>query len=273
LSFFLWSSIPDDELLALAEEGRLSEPAVLEAQVMRMLDDPRSTALTENFAGQWLALRNLEGHAPVVDQFPDFDDNLRQAFRRETELFFDSILREDRSVLDLLTADYTFVNDRLAEHYGIPGIQGSRFRRIELGEEFDVRRGLLGKGSMLTVSSQPGRTAPVMRGSWILSTLIGIPPPDPPPDVPDLAATEADAAGNTRQPTIREQYEQHRQNPACRGCHKRLRARAVRRDGPPARHGQRQPDQLRGRHVRRHAGLGAVGRARVLAQIFRPVRA
>jgi len=160
LSFFLWSSIPDDELLALAEEGRLSEPAVLEAQVMRMLDDPRSTALTENFAGQWLALRNLEGHAPVVDQFPDFDDNLRQAFRRETELFFDSILREDRSVLDLLTADYTFVNDRLAEHYGIPGIQGSRFRRIELGEEFDVRRGLLGKGSMLTVSSQPGRTAP-----------------------------------------------------------------------------------------------------------------
>jgi Protein of unknown function (DUF1592)/Protein of unknown function (DUF1588)/Protein of unknown function (DUF1585)/Protein of unknown function (DUF1587)/Protein of unknown function (DUF1595)/Planctomycete cytochrome C len=220
LSFFLWSSIPDDELLTLAEEGRLSDPAVLEAQVMRMLDDARSTALTENFAGQWLALRNLEGHAPVVDQFPDFDDNLRQAFRRETELFFDSILRENRSVLDLLTADYTFVNDRLAEHYGIPGIQGSRFRRVELAEEFDVRRGLLGKGSMLTVSSQPGRTAPVMRGSWILSTLIGIPPPDPPPDVPDLAPAAEDAAGNTRQPTIREQYEQHRQNPACQGCHK-----------------------------------------------------
>jgi hypothetical protein len=220
ISFFLWSSIPDDELLALAEEGRLSEPAVLEAQVVRMLDDPRSTALTENFAGQWLALRNLDSHAPVVDQFPDFDDNLRQAFRRETELFFDSILREDRSVLELLTADYTFVNDRLAEHYGIPGVQGSRFRRIELDEEFDVRRGLLGKGSMLTVSSQPGRTAPVMRGSWILSTLIGIPPPDPPADVPDLAAAAEDAAGNTRQPTIREQYEQHRQNPACQGCHK-----------------------------------------------------
>jgi hypothetical protein len=167
-----------------------------------------------------LALRNLDSHAPVVDQFPDFDDNLRQAFRRETELFFDSILREDRSVLELLTADYTFVNDRLAEHYGIPGVQGSRFRRIELDEEFDVRRGLLGKGSMLTVSSQPGRTAPVMRGSWILSTLIGIPPPDPPADVPDLAAAAEDAAGNTRQPTIREQYEQHRQNPACQGCHK-----------------------------------------------------
>ena len=220
LSFFLWSSLPDEELLTLAEHGRLSDPEVLEAQVMRLLDDPRSGAFTENFAGQWLALRNLDGHAPVIDQFPDFDDNLRQAFRRETELFFDSILREDRSILDLLTADYTFVNDRLAKHYGIPGIQGSRFRRIELGEAFDERHGLLGKGSMLTVSSQPGRTSPVMRGNWILSTVIGIPAPDPPPDVPVLEAKTPDAAGNTRQPTIREQYEQHRQNPACQGCHK-----------------------------------------------------
>jgi len=220
LSFFLWSSIPDDELLTLAEDGRLGDAEVLEAQVLRMLDDARSQALTKNFAGQWLALRNLDGHAPIVDEFPDFDDNLRQAFRRETELFFDSILRENRSVLELLTADYTFVNDRLAKHYGIPGVQGSRFRRVELGEEFDERRGLLGKGSVLTVSSQPGRTSPVMRGNWILSTVIGIPAPDPPPDVPELEAKTADAAGNVRQPTIREQYEEHRQNPACQGCHK-----------------------------------------------------
>lgn len=220
LSFFLWSSIPDDELLTLGEQGRLSDPEVLEQQVRRMLDDPRSVALTQNFAGQWLALRNLDGHAPVVDQYPDFDDNLRQAFRRETELLFDSMIRENRSVLELLTADYTFVNDRLAKHYGIPGVQGSRFRRVELGDEFDERRGLLGKGSVLTVSSQPGRTSPVMRGNWILSNVIGIPAPDPPDDVPPLEAKAADAAGNTRQPTIREQYEEHRANPACQGCHK-----------------------------------------------------
>jgi hypothetical protein len=220
LSFFLWSSIPDDELLTLAESGRLGEPDVLEQQVLRMIDDPRSAAMTENFAGQWLALRNLEGHAPVVDEFPDFDDNLRQAFRREMKLFFDSIIREDRSILDLLTADYTFVNDRLAKHYGIPGVQGSRFRRVELTDEFDERRGLLGKGSVLTVSSQPGRTSPVIRGNWVLSTIIGIPAPDPPPDVPELEAQPADAAGNHREPSLREQLEMHRDNPACMGCHK-----------------------------------------------------
>jgi hypothetical protein len=219
LSFFLWSSIPDEELLTLAEQGRLKDAAVLEQQVRRMIEDPRSEALTRNFAGQWLALRNLEGHAPVVNQFPDWDDNLRQAFRRETELLFDSMIREDHSVLELLTADYTFVNDRLAKHYGIPGVQGSRFRRVQLTGEFDVRRGLIGKGSMLTVSSQPGRTSPVMRGQWILSNIIGIPPPNPPPDVPDLEAQPADAAGNTRQPTMREQMEKHRANPACSGCH------------------------------------------------------
>jgi hypothetical protein len=219
LSFFLWSSIPDDELLTLAEQGRLKDASVLEQQVRRMIDDPRSEALTKNFAGQWLALRNLEGHAPVTDQFPDWDDNLRQAFRRETELLFDSVIREDRSVLELLTANYTFVNDRLAKHYGMPGVQGSRFRRVELTGEFDARRGLLGKGSTLTVSSQPGRTSPVMRGKWIMANIIGINAPDPPPDVPKLEPPTADAAGNTRTPTLREQMEEHRKNPACSGCH------------------------------------------------------
>ncbi|HEY7671214.1 MAG TPA: DUF1592 domain-containing protein [Gammaproteobacteria bacterium] len=222
LSFFLWSSIPDEELLTLAEQGRLKDAAVLEQQVRRMLADPRSAALTKNFAGQWLALRNLEGHAPVVDQFPDWDDNLRQAFREETELFFDSMIREDHRVPELLTADYTFVNDRLAKHYGIPGVQGSRFRRIELTDDLDVRRGLIGKGSMLTVSSQPGRTSPVMRGQWIMANIIGIPPPNPPPDVPDLKPPVEDAAGNARQPTMREQMEEHRKNPACSGCHNLL---------------------------------------------------
>ena len=219
LSFFLWSSIPDDALLDLAERQQLHQPELLEDQVQRMLDDPRSTALAENFAGQWLALRNLDGHAPVVDQFPDFDDNLRQALRRETELFFDSIIRENRSVLDLLTADYTFVNERLARHYGIPGVKGSRFRRITLGDEFDARRGLLGKGSILTVSSQPGRTSPVIRGNWVLSNIIGVPAPDPPPDVPELKPQQRDAAGNVKTQSMREQMEQHRSDPACKGCH------------------------------------------------------
>jgi len=220
LSFFLWSSIPDEELLQLAANDRLHEPQILEQQVTRMLDDPRSMALAENFAGQWLALRSLDSHAPVVDQYPDFDDNLRQAFRREMELFFDSMIREDHDILDLLTADYTFVNERLARHYGIPEVKGSRFRRITLGKEFDARRGLLGKGSILMVSSQPGRTSPVIRGKWVLSNIIGVPPPDPPPDVPALKPQKADAAGNAHTPTMRERMEQHRADPACSGCHK-----------------------------------------------------
>jgi hypothetical protein len=219
LSFFLWSSMPDEELLSLAEQGRLRDAGVLEAQVARLLADPRSISLSENFAGQWLALRNLDGHAPVVAEFPDFDDNLRQAFRQETELFFDSLVREDAPVFDLLTADYTFVNERLARHYGIPGVRGSRFRRIELGEAFAERRGLLGKGSLLTVTSQPGRTSPVIRGNWVLGNLIGVPAPPPPPDVPEIEPPPFDAAGNVRIPTIREQYEAHRVNPACSGCH------------------------------------------------------
>ena len=220
LSFFLWSSVPDDELLTVAEQGRLSEPGVLRGQVQRMLADERSRALTENFAGQWLGLRGLDVHLPVVELFPDFDDNLRQALRRETELFFDSILREGRSAIDLLTANHTFVNERLAKHYGIPNIRGSQFRRVELGEEFDVRRGLLGKGSILTVSSVPERTSPVIRGNWILMNLLGTPAPDPPPDVPDLEPVDTSAAGDRRQPSMREQLEAHTVDPVCAACHK-----------------------------------------------------
>src|SRR6185312_15592349 len=220
LSFFLWSSIPDDTLLQLAESGQLGKPDVLRAQVQRMVADPRALALTKNFAGQWLGLRNLSAHAPVVDQFPDFDDNLRQAFRREVELLFGSLLEEDRSVLDLLTADYTFVNERLAKHYGIAGVRGSEFRRVRLDESQAARRGLLGKGAFLTISSQPGRTSPVIRGQWVLKNLLGVPAPDPPADVPTLKAKPPDAAGNSLPPTMREQMIQHRADPKCQGCHK-----------------------------------------------------
>ncbi|HJR70809.1 MAG TPA: DUF1592 domain-containing protein [Gammaproteobacteria bacterium] len=219
LSFFLWSSIPDEELLALAEQSRLRDPAVLAEQTRRMLADPRSEALTANFAGQWLNLRALDGHVPVAALFPDFDDNLRQSFRKETELLFDSLIRENRPVTELITADYTFVDERLAKHYGIPGVYGSRFQRVTLGDELDARRGLLGKGSLLATSSQPVRTSPVIRGYWVLQNLLGVPPPPPPEDVPDLPPQAADAAGNTRVPTMREQMETHRANPACVGCH------------------------------------------------------
>lgn len=220
LSFFLWSSIPDDELLELAEHNQLSSPGTLEAQVQRMLADERSRALTENFAGQWLGLRGLEAHTPIVELFPDFDDNLRQAFRQETELFFDSILRENRSVIELLTANHTFVNERLAKHYGIPNVRGSRFQRVELSEDLDFRRGLLGKGSILTVSSVPARTSPVIRGNWILLNLLGTPAPDPPPDIPDLEPVDLEAAGGKHQPSIREQLEAHQNDPVCSACHK-----------------------------------------------------
>jgi hypothetical protein len=220
LSFFLWSSIPDDELLALATKGRLRQPAVLERQVRRMLADPRSEALVVNVAGQWLNLRGLQTQVPVVMSFPDFDDNLRQAFRRETELFFASIVREDRSVLDLLTADYTFLNERLARHYGIPNVYGSQFRRVTLGKEFDMRRGLLGHGSQLTVSSQPGRTSPVQRGKWFMQTFLGVSPPSPPPGVViRIATTERDAHGGTKQ-SMRQQMELHRTTEPCKSCHR-----------------------------------------------------
>jgi hypothetical protein len=217
LSFFLWSTGPDSELTNLATQRKLKDPAVLEHQVRRMLADPRSEALAVNFAGQWLALRGLQASYPVVQLFPDFDDNLRQAFRREAELFFDSIVREDRGVIDLLTADYTFVNERLAKHYGIPNIYGAQFRRVTLSPEFDVRRGLLGKGAILTVSSQPNRTSLVQRGKWILQNILGVQPPDPPPfAVPPLDATGE--AGKVL--TLRQQMEKHRAVEPCKSCHK-----------------------------------------------------
>ena len=216
LSFFLWSSIPDDELLALAEAGRLREPTVLERQVRRMLDDPRSRALTANFAGQWLFLRNLRTVAPNAVLFPTFDDNLREAFRRETELFFDSQVRADRGVLDLLGADYTFLNDRLARHYGIPGVYGSHYRRVRYPDE--RRAGLLGHGSILTVTSHPNRTSPVVRGKWLLENLLGSPPPPPPPDIPALVENDEGGAPAT----VRARMEQHRSNPTCAACHAKM---------------------------------------------------
>ena len=214
LSFFLWSSIPDDELRDLAESGRLPDPAVLEQQVRRMLADPRSKALVSNFAGQWLYLRNLRAVAPDPEVFPYFDDNLREAFRQETELFFESMLREDRSVLDLLDADYTFVNERLAQHYGIPNVYGSHFRRVTLSSE--QRRGLLGQGSLLTVTSYANRTSVVTRGKWVLENILGTPPPPPPPNVPALR--ERSEGGKAL--TMRQAMEQHRANPVCAACHK-----------------------------------------------------
>ncbi len=190
LSFFLWSTPPDEELLDLAEKGRLSTPATLERQVRRMLADPKSQALIDNFLGQWLQLRNLKGKQPNSHEFPDFDDNLRDALQTEVEMFFASIMREDRSVMDLLTADYTFVNERLAKHYGIPYVYGTHFRRVTLQD--DVRRGLLGKGALLMVTSHPHRTSPVLRGKWILENVLGAPPPPPPDVVPPFEeSTEA----------------------------------------------------------------------------------
>ena len=216
LSFFLWSSIPDDELLDTAIRGELQDPAVLDRQVRRMLADPRSTALVTNFAEQWLFLRDVDAKEPDTGFFPVFDENLRQAFRRETELFVDSVLRSDRSVLDLLAAGHTFVNERLAKHYGIPHVYGSHFRRVELEDE--TRRGLLGQGSILTLTSYATRTSPVLRGKWILENLLSSPPPPPPPDVPALDETTDDG----RPRSMREAMEQHRANPACASCHAQM---------------------------------------------------
>ena len=214
LSFFLWSSIPDDDLLAAAEAGELSHAGTLEREVRRMLADPRADALVSNFAGQWLYLRNVRTTTPDKNEFPDFDDNLRQAFLRETELFVGSIMREDRSVLDLLTADYTFVNERLARHYGIPNVYGSHFRRVTVEDE--ARRGLLGQGSILLVTSHADRTSPVVRGKWVLDNLLGSPPPPPPPNVPPLK----DKPDDGKPHSLRERMEEHRSNPACASCHK-----------------------------------------------------
>ena len=212
LSFFLWSSLPDDELLDLAEDGRLSDPATLDRQVRRMLADTRSKSLVDNFAAQWLSLRSVRGIAPDPNLFPDFDENLRRAFQQETTLFLDSQIREDRSITELLRADYTFLNERLARHYGVPGVLGSRFRRVRLDGD---RQGLLGHGSILALTSYGNRTSPVLRAKWLLDSVLGTPPPPPPADVPALPG-ENDT-GTPR--TVRERLAQHRGNPACAACH------------------------------------------------------
>jgi hypothetical protein len=218
LSFFLWSSIPDDELINLASQGKLHEPAVLEKQVRRMLADSRSQALVENFANQLLYLRNLSATSPDGVYYPNWDDELRKGFRRETELLFESIMREDRSVVDLLTADYTFLNERLAQHYGIPNIYGSQFRRVALGPELEYRRGLLGQGSFLSLTwVQNFRTSPVKRGVWVLENILGTPPPEPPPNVPPLEDTKNGHDGIL---TLREQMTMHRKMEPCASCHK-----------------------------------------------------
>ena len=215
LSFFLWSSIPDEELLLIAEEGNLKKPEILSAQIDRMLTDPKARALVNNFGGQWLHLRNVQDWTPDPERYDYFDNSLRFAFQQETELFLANMIKEDRSILDLIDADYTFVNERLAEYYGIDGVEGGYFRRVPL---FDTGRGgLLGQGSILMVTSYPTRTSPVLRGKWVLENLLGSPPPPPPPDVPALDDSAEISAGS-----LREALEQHRANPACAVCHDRL---------------------------------------------------
>ena len=218
LSFFLWSSIPDDELMQLASSGLLDDPPILEQQIKRMLADPRAESLVTNFAAQWLFLRDIEQKQPDVLMFPDFDDGLRSAFERETELFIGSVLREKRSVLDLLSANYTFLNDRLARHYGIPNIEGSYFRRYVFPPG-SPRGGLLGQGSILTLTSYSTRTSPVLRGKWVLENLLSAAPPPPPPNIPALK-TEAAEPGKTL--TLRQAMTQHRANPSCATCHARM---------------------------------------------------
>lgn len=217
LSFFLWSSLPDEELLDSAERGELGKPRELERQVRRMIADPRADAFVANFAGQWLYLRNLDAVIPVQSLFPNFDDTLREGLRRETELFFASVLREDRSVLDLLGADYTFVNERVARHYGLPNVKGSHFRRVQLPAD-SPRRGVLGHGSLLAVTSYADRTSPVVRGHWILDNLLGAAPPPPPANVPPLEATGV-TDGNGTMLSLRERLAVHRANPSCASCH------------------------------------------------------
>jgi Protein of unknown function (DUF1592)/Protein of unknown function (DUF1588)/Protein of unknown function (DUF1587)/Protein of unknown function (DUF1585)/Protein of unknown function (DUF1595) len=216
LSYFLWSSAPDDRLLTLAAANHLHEPKQLEAEVRRMLADPRSEALITNFAGQWLYLRNLKSAQPDIFTYPNFDDNLLDSMRRETELFFGSIIREDRNVTDLLTANYTFVDERLARHYGIPDVEGNRFRRVTLTDP--NRFGLLGQGSILTVTSFATRTSPVVRGKWVLENLLGAPPPNPPANVPPLREATADV----KDVSVRARLEEHRKNPVCAACHTKM---------------------------------------------------
>ena len=271
LSFFLWSSIPDDELLKVASQGKLKEPAVLEQQVRRMLASSRSRTLVTNFAGQWLHLRNVRSVLPNSDEFPDFDDNVRQAFLRETELFVDSIMREDRNVLDLLRADYTFVNERLARHYGIPDVYGSYFRRVAVTDE--ARKGLLGQGSILAVTSHAERTSPVLRGKWVLDNIVGTPPPPPPPDIPALKENEE----GQKPRTMREQMAEHRANAGVRELPQsdgsdRLRARELRRRRRVAHARGRWNDRCVGRAGGRHESGRRGDAAQRAAQPARGVR-
>jgi hypothetical protein len=219
LSFFLWSRGPDDQLMNVAAQNRLHDPIVLEREVRRMLKDPRAESLAVNFAGQWLNLRGLASSGPLPMIYPEFDDPLRQAMRREVELLFDDIVRQDHSVVDLLTANYTYVNERLAKHYGIANIYGSQFRRVTLPPEMEDRWGLIGKGAFLVTTSKPERTSPVVRGKWIMGNILGMSPPDPPPDVPALPARAADAGGNTKVPTMRQRMLDHRVRADCIQCH------------------------------------------------------
>jgi hypothetical protein len=216
LSFFLWGALPDQELLTLAGQGKLSAPGALEKQARRMLADPRADALGTRFAAQWLRLQDIDKVHPDPNNYPNFDDNLAAAMRRETELFFNSLVREDRSLLDLYRADYTFVNERLARHYGFAGVAGDHFRRIQYPD--DTRRGLLGQGSVLVQTSLANRTSPVLRGKWVMEVLMGSPPPPPPPDIPLLDETAS--AKDGRMLTTRERMEIHRSNPTCNSCHR-----------------------------------------------------
>jgi hypothetical protein len=216
LSFFLWSSVPDDELLNAAVRGKLKDPAALEQQVQRMLRDPRSNALVNNFATRWLELSKMAGVVPDTDLYREFDENLREAMEKETKLFVASQLQNDRSVMELLTANYSFLNQRLATHYGIPNIYGDHFRRVTFTD--GVRGGLLGQGSILTVTSYANRTSVVMRGKWVLSNLLGTPPAEPPADIPPLKDAGMDGAPRS----LRERMEVHRKNPACASCHMRM---------------------------------------------------
>jgi hypothetical protein len=222
LSFFLWSRGPDEALLSAAQHGRLSDPVVLEQQVRRMLKHPNARALSENFAGQWLNLRGLDSAAPLPLIYPDFDDPLRQAMRTEIEMLFDGIVRDDRSILEILDADYTYVNERLARHYGIPYVYGSQFRRVTLGPGFETRRGLIGKGAFLVTTSKPERTSPVTRGKWVMTNVLGMSPPDPPADVPPLPARSPDARGSVKEPTMRERMLEHRVRADCVQCHRMM---------------------------------------------------
>src|SRR5438094_3125775 len=219
LSFFLWSTIPDDELIRVAGQGKLRDAVVLEQQVRRMLKHPKAEALAVNFAGQWLNLRGLQAVGPIPMLFPDFDHPLLQAMIPDVELLFDNIVREDRPVTELLTADYTFVNERLAKHYGIPNIYGSQFRRVTLGPDMDIRKGLIGKGAFLVTTAKPERTSPVTRGKWIMTNILGMSPPDPPPNVPPLPPRMTDAAGNAKQPSMRQKMLDHRVRSDCVQCH------------------------------------------------------